>query len=249
VRPAVPATLRLSARAYAWLLRAYPAPFRAEFGGEMVLMFSDCCRAAWRCGGPLGVWRLLGRTVLDMLASAPPLWAERLEEAMGGNPVGRGMGLWLADHGLAAGGLALLVLGATAWPLALPLGWTALVLAFFAWVAEADGIALPRPGRAVIRTYGCWETPLAFAVRHGGAVLLFTRDEEPDRAAWSDTYTVRQRPDGADVDPRWELPLAPGSEWSLRGRTLVASLCFEHHQRVSYVTRGSLERSLACSAV
>jgi hypothetical protein len=186
--------------------------------------------------------------VFDMLASALPLWAERLEEAMRGNLVGRGMGLWLADHGLAAGGLVLLVLGATAWPLALPLGWTALGLAFFAWVAEADGIALPRPGRAVIRTYGCWETPLAFAVRHGDAVLLFTRDEEPDRAAWSDTYTVRQRPDGADVDPRWELPLAPGSEWSLRGRTLVASLCFEHHQRVSYVTRGSLERSLACSA-
>jgi hypothetical protein len=249
VRPAVPAALRLSARAYAWLLRAYPVSFRAEFGGEMALVFSDCCRAAWRCGGPLGVWLLLGRTLLDMLASAPPLWAERLEEAMGGNPVGRGVGLWLADHGLAAGGLALLVLGATAWPLALPLGWTALGLAFFAWVAETDGIAVPRPGRAVIRTYGCWETPLAFTVRHGDAVLLFTRDEEPDRGAWSDTYTVRQRPDGADVDPRWELPLASASEWSLRGRTLVTNLRFEHHERVSYVTRGSLECSLACAVV
>jgi hypothetical protein len=249
VRPAVPAALRLSARAYAWLLRAYPASFRAEFGGEMALVFSDCCRAAWRCGGPRGVWRLLGCTVLDMLASAPPLWAERLEEAMRGNRVGRGMGLWLADHGLAGAGLALLVLGATAWPLALPLGWTALGLAFFAWVAEADGIALPRPGRAVIRTCGCWETPLAFAVRHGDVVLLFTRDEEPDRGAWSDTYTVRQRPDGADVDPKWELPLVSPSEWSLRGRTPVTTLCFEHHERVSYVTRGSLERSLACFAV
>jgi len=249
VRPAVPATLRRFARAYAWLLRTYPAPFRAEFGDEMALVFSDCCRAAWRSGGRRGVWRLMGRTVLDMLASAPPLWAERLEEAMGGNLVRRGLGLWLADHGLAAGGLALVVLGATAWPLALPLGWTALGLAFFGWVAEADGIALPRPGRAVIRTQGCWETPLAFSVRHGDAALLFTRDEEPDRGGWSDSYTVRQRPDGADVDPRWELPLAPGSEWPLRGRTPVATLCFEHHGRVSYVTRGSLERALACAAV
>jgi len=249
VRPAVPATLRLFARAYAGLLRTYPAPFRAEFGDEMALVFSDCCRAAWRSGGPLGAWCLMGRTVLDVLASAPPLWVERLEEAMRGNPVRRGMGLWLADHGLAAGGLALVLLGATAWPIALPLGWTALVLAFFAGVAEADGIALPRPGRAVIRPYGCWETPLAFAVRHGDAALLFTRDEEPDRGGWSDSYTVRQRPDGADVDPRWELPLAAGSEWSLRGRTLVATLCFEQHGRVSYVTRGSLERALSRAVV
>jgi hypothetical protein len=227
------------------MLRAYPPHFHAVFGDEMALVFSDCCRAAWRSGGRLGVWRLMGHTVIDVLGSAPPLWAERLEEIMNANPVGRGMGLRLADRGLAVGGLALVVLGATAWPLALPLGWTALVLAFFAWVAEADGIALPRPGRAVIRPYGCWETPLAFAVRHGDAALLFTRDEEPDRGGWSDSYTVRQRPDGADVDPRWELPLAPGSEWPLRGRTPVATLCFEQQGRVSYVTRESLERALA----
>jgi hypothetical protein len=249
VRPAVPATMRLSARAYGWLVRAYPAPFRAEFGGEMALVFSDCCRAAWRSGGPLGVWRLLGRTVLDVLASAPPLWAERLEEAMRGNRTGRCLGLWLADHGLAAGGLALLVVGATSWPLALPLGWTALGLAFFAWVAEADGIAVPRPGRVAIRTCGCGETPLALTVRHRGTVLLFVRDEDLDRGGWSDVYTVRERPNGTDFDPCFELPLGPRSEWSLRGRAPVGGLRFEHHERVSYVTRGSLERSLACAAV
>ena len=31
--------------------------------------------------------------------------------------------------------------------------------------------------------------------------------------------------------------------------TLVTNLRFEHHERVSYVTRGSLERSLACATV
>jgi len=171
VRPAVPATLGLFARAYALLLRAYPAPFRAEFGDEMALVFSDCCRDAWCSGGPLGVWRLMGRTVLDVLASAPPLWAERLEEAMKGDPVGRGMGLWLADHGLAAGGLALLVLGATAWPLGLPLGWAALGLAFFAWVAEADGIPVPRlglsRGRVVAPRSGSGRVPSVRAPRAG----------------------------------------------------------------------------------
>lgn len=243
MRSVDPSALRLSARAYAWLLRAYPAPFRAEFGDEMALVFSDCCRAAWRSAGPWGVWRELGRAVLDVLASAPPLWAGRLEGAMEGNR--RGVGVWLADHGLLAGGLVLAVLGATAWPLALPLACAALGLAFFAWVAETEGIALPRPGRAAIRTRGCWETPLDFTVRHGSTILLFTRDDAPDHGGWSDTYTVYERRDGADVDPVWELPFVSGSEWLPRGRTPAAGLRFEHHERVSYVTRESLRRSLA----
>jgi hypothetical protein len=151
----------------------------------------------------------------------------------------------VADHALALGGLALLVLGAAGLPLAFSLGWAALGIAFFAWVAEADGIALPRPGRAAIRTCGCWETPLAFTVRHRDRVLLFTRDEDLDRRGWSDVYTVRERPNGARFDPCWELPLSPGSEWSLRGRAPVGALRFEHHERVAYVERGSLERVLA----
>jgi hypothetical protein len=249
VRPAVPAALRLSARAYAWLLRAYPASFLAEFGGEMALVFSDCCRDAWRCGGSPGVWRLLGRTVLDVFVSAPSLWAERLEDAMNGNAVGRGMGLWLADHALSASGLVLLVLGATAWPPALPPACAALGLALIVSLAEADGIAVPRPGRAPIRTCGCWEAPLAFTVRRGDRVLFFVREEDPERGGWSDVYTVRDRPNGTDFEPCFELPLGARSEWTLRGRTPVATLRFEHHDRVSYVTRRSLERSLAGAGV
>ena len=133
----LPAAPHLS-RAYGWLLHAYPAPFRAEFGDEMALVFSDCCRAAWRSGGSRGVACLLGRTVLDLLVSAPPLWGERLEEAMRGYPALRGMGLWLADHGLAAGGLALLMVGATGWWVAWSLGWTALGLAVFAWERRCE---------------------------------------------------------------------------------------------------------------
>ena len=85
MRQASPAVLRLSEWAYAQLLRAYPASFRAEFGGEMALLFSDCCRDEWRSAGAAGVSCLLARVVLDALVSAPPLWVERLEEAMNGD--------------------------------------------------------------------------------------------------------------------------------------------------------------------
>ena len=113
----------------------------------MALLFSDCCRDEWRSAGPAGVCRLLARAALDTLVSAPPLWAERLEETMKGHSADRRWGFWLADHGLALGGLALLAVGAaTSW-WAMSLGWAALVIAFFAWVAEADGLS-PCPVRA-----------------------------------------------------------------------------------------------------
>jgi hypothetical protein len=244
LRPA-PAALALSARAFAWLLKAYPAAFRQEYGGEMTLVFGDCCHAEWRAAGPLGLCRLLGRTVVDTLASAPALWVERLEETMKGLPAVRSLGFWLADHGLAVGGLALLVLGASAWPLALTFGWVALGVAFFAWVAETEGLAVPRPGRVAIRTLGCWESPLAFIVRRGDRVLFFVREDDPQRGGFSDTYTVHDQPNGTDFAPCFELPMGPTSEWSVRGWVPVADLHFEHRERVSYVTRGSLDRALA----
>ena len=155
-----------------------------------------------------------------------------------------GLLIWTADRALAWGGLGLLVIGTTAFPWVLPLGWTAVTLAFFAWVAEWNGIALPRPGRIPIRTAGCWQTPMAFTVRHGKSVLLFARDTIGCRT-WSDEYTVREQPYVGVVDPRWELPLTAASEWSFRGRAPVGALHFEHHERVTYVGRRSLERALA----
>ena len=254
MRRLIPSTLRLSAKAYALLLHAYPASFRTEFGGEMALVFSACCRDAWRRGGSARVLGSLGRTVLDVLASAPPLWAERLEEVINGNRNGRGMRLWLVDHGLAGSGLALLTMGATVWPLAVPLGWTALWLGFFAWVAETDGIAVPRPGRVAIRTGGHFDIPLAFTVRRGERVLLFVCEEDPERGGWSDVYTVLDQPKGTDgsdgFEPLYCLPPAtPPSGWSLRGRVPVDDLRFEHHERMVYVTRGSLERSLSAAGL
>jgi hypothetical protein len=61
---------------------------------------------------------------------------------------------------------------------------------------------------------------------------------------------VLDRPKGTDgIYPFYDLPPATRSEWSLRGRVPVDDLRFEHHERVSYVTRGSLERSLSAAGV
>jgi hypothetical protein len=161
----------------------------------------------------------------------------------------RPLGLEIADRALEFVGLVLLGLGVTAWPLLVPLGWTALVLAFFSWVAEADGIAVPRPGRAHIKCWGCGETPLAFGVRHRNRAMLFIREEKAPGGGWSDAYTVCERPGDPGVDPRFELPLAPGSEWSARGQVPVASLAFEHHERVSYVQSASLDWALGAAGI
>ena len=174
---------------------------------------------------------------------------------MKGHSADRRWGFWLADHGLAMGGLALLAVGAaTSW-WAMSLGWAALAIVFFAWVAEADGLlALPRLGRVAIRTGGL-EPPFAFKVRRGERVLFFFCEEDLERGGWSDVYTVLDRPKGTDgFEPRattcYSLPPAAiPSGWSLRGRVPVDDLRFEHHERSTYVTRGSLERSLSAAGM
>ena len=250
MRQASPAALRLSVWAYAHLLRAYPASFRAEFGGEMALLFSDCCRDEWRSAGPAGVCRLLARVALDTLVSAPPLWAERLEETMKGHSADRRWGFWLADHGLAMGGLALLAVGAaTSW-WAMSLGWAALAIAFFAWVAEADGLlALPRLGRVAIRTGGLeYPSPSRSGAGSGcsSSSARRTPSEEAGRTC-TRCSTGRRAPTTSSLATASPAPIPSG--WSLRGRVPVDDLRFEHHERSTYVTRGSLERSLSAAGM
>jgi hypothetical protein len=151
--------------------------------------------------------------------------------------------LRLLDGALPAAGVVLLVVGSAGVPVATSLAWTALGLAFVGWVAEADGLPWLRPGRIRICSYGCWETPLAFGVCHEASELLFSREED-EHGAWSSEYAVRERPRLGDADPRYALDAGASGSWTLRGRTPVSELRFEHHERVSYVTRRSLERAL-----
>lgn len=156
--------------------------------------------------------------------------------------------LRLLDGALPAAGLVLLVVGSAGVPLATGLAWTALGLAFFGWVAEADGRPWPRPGRVRICSYGCWETPLAFGVCHGDRELLFSREED-EHGGWSNEYTVRDRPRIGNADPRYALDAGASGSWTLRGRIPVSQLRFEHRERVSYVTRRSLEQALRTAGV
>jgi len=94
------------------------------------------------------------------------------------------------------------------------------------------------------------EPPLAFSVRRGKRVLLFVREEDAERRGWSDEYTVRDRPnDPYGFEPRYRCAPATFSGWSLRGRVPVDDLRFENHERSTYVTRGSLERSLSVAGM
>ena len=111
-------------------------------------------------------------------------------------------------------------------------------------VAEAPGVVSTGQGRVPIRSYDCWETPVAFAVCHAGYELLLSRAED-ERGGWSPEYTVRARPRLGDAQPRGELSWVAKGGWVVLGRAPVGALRFEHDADRSYVTRGSLERALA----
>jgi len=58
-----------SVKFYEWLLVAYPARFRKEYGSQMVEVFRDCCLRAFRQGGMNGMTSLWAITLLDLIRS------------------------------------------------------------------------------------------------------------------------------------------------------------------------------------
>ena len=58
-----------SVKFYEWLLVAYPARFRKEYGSQMVEVFRDCCLRAFRQGGMNGMTRLWAVTLIDLIRS------------------------------------------------------------------------------------------------------------------------------------------------------------------------------------
>ena len=59
--------MNISTRFYGWLLFAYPAEFRREFGRQMLQVFRDCYRAEARSGSLPSFWL---RTLLDLVLTA-----------------------------------------------------------------------------------------------------------------------------------------------------------------------------------
>jgi hypothetical protein len=62
--------LRISARLYQWLLRAYPAAFRREYGEPMAQLFRDCSARAFAERGYWGLVRLWRHTLADLVSSS-----------------------------------------------------------------------------------------------------------------------------------------------------------------------------------
>lgn len=59
-----------SERIYRWLLFAYPAAFREEYGADMAQVFRDCCREAAAQGGNAAVMQLWLLTGWDLFTTA-----------------------------------------------------------------------------------------------------------------------------------------------------------------------------------
>ncbi len=59
----------LSMRVYRWLLAAYPAAFRDEYGPDMIQLFHDLCRDTVKTSGAAGMATLWIRTLVDLAAS------------------------------------------------------------------------------------------------------------------------------------------------------------------------------------
>jgi len=72
-----PASIDLSVRIYTWLLAAYPARFRADYGPHMVQVFREVCRRESRRGGLPGMTGLWARTSLDLIRTSVEEHIER----------------------------------------------------------------------------------------------------------------------------------------------------------------------------
>ena len=63
--------VKASERIYSWLVRFYPAPFRAEFGNSMKQVFRDQCLAAVERKGTWGLLALWLRVLPDFVWTCP----------------------------------------------------------------------------------------------------------------------------------------------------------------------------------
>ena len=62
---------RIPTRIYGYLLMAYPAQFRREYGPHMTQVFRDCYRQQRRLGSQFALLRLWCQMLIDLMQSAP----------------------------------------------------------------------------------------------------------------------------------------------------------------------------------
>src|SRR5262245_46439685 len=133
---------------------------------------------------------------------------------------------WVLDHTPLVAGITILALAprGPAWTAA---GWCAIGLALLRWLAEASGYHLPRPGRTRVIAYGCWEQPMAFAVRRPSRTLIFYRPFEAS-GDLPDAYQVfaLSPMDEREIRSSWSQQSPP--EGHLLGQVPLSTLRFEH---------------------
>lgn len=109
--------------------------------------------------------------------------------------------------------------------------------------AAANGFVVPRPGRVRITAQGCWETPLAFFVRHRGQGVLFYRASDPVTGALRETYCVIALPSECDQDTLKWRGFEPPEDSRLMGVVPARDLRFEHRGG-DYVDAASLAAAI-----
>src|SRR6266508_502347 len=95
---------------------------------------------------------------------------------------------WLA-------GAALLWVGRGGFPAVAIVGSLLLTLEGVRRLASIHGYHVPRSGLLRATTYGCYEVPLAFFVRHHGQGLLFHRGFDDTTGELQDRYCVIALPE------------------------------------------------------
>ena len=155
----------------------------------------------------------------------------------------RASACWLTDHALPLAGVVLLAGGQIGAGWLTPVGWAALGLTALAWLAESNGYAIPRPGRAPIVGVGCGEVPLAFGVSRGGRHFLFTREAARLSDPWPDEYAVYELPAVPWLQVSSGLWPPPAGARRYDTAVPTQALRFEHHEH-SYVDSASLARAL-----
>jgi len=133
---------------------------------------------------------------------------------------------WVLDHTPLLAGLVILAFsrGRPAWAAA---GWIALGLALLLRLIESSGYPLPRPGRTRVVAYGCWEQPMAFALRRRSRTLLFYR-VAGEAGQQPDEYQVFALPPMDEIEIRNSWSQQPPPEGHLLGRLPISELRFEH---------------------
>lgn len=162
------------------------------------------------------------------------------------SPSLRGASLFAREHAILVLGLGALLVGAgrSGAPSLVAAGIAALFLTGLRVFATAHGIPWPPAGHLGIVTRGCWETPLAFAVRRGPRRLLFQRTPDPATGALPEEYSVYLMPPETPLDRLRFFGLEPPTESRLLGEVPTAALRFDH-RRGSSVAKGELDAALA----